>query len=71
MSVQLEYLKSIPYFSELSSTELDSVEKFIFERPAKRGELILLEDDYLPVDEYLVKMMVWDSLSRLEDKEDK
>lgn len=34
-------------------------------------ELILLEDDYLPVDEYLVKMMVWDSLSRLEDKEDK
>ena len=34
-------------------------------------ELILLEDDYLPVDEYLVKMMVWDSLSRLEDKEGK
>ena len=38
-------------------------------RDSKLRELILLEDDILPVDEYLVKMMVWDSLSRLEDKE--
>jgi CRP/FNR family transcriptional regulator len=45
MSVRLEYLKSTPYFSELSSAELDAVEKFIFERTAKRGELILLEGE--------------------------
>jgi len=45
MSVQLEYLKSIPYFSELSSAELYAVEKFVFERTAKRGELILLEGE--------------------------
>jgi len=45
MSVQSEYLKSIPYFSELSSAELDAIEKFIFERTAKRGELILLEGE--------------------------
>ena len=38
---------------------------------SKLRELILLEDDHLPVNEYLVKMMVWISLSRLEDKEGK
>ena len=38
---------------------------------SKLRELILLEDDYIPVDEYLVKMMVWISLSRIEDKEGK
>jgi len=38
---------------------------------SKLCELILLEDDYIPVDEYLVKMMVWISLSRIEDKEGK
>ena len=38
-------------------------------RESKLRELILLEDDYLPIDEYLVKMMVWVSLSRIEEKE--
>ncbi len=38
---------------------------------SKLCELILLEDDHIPVDEYLVKMMVWISLSRIEDKEGK
>ena len=37
---------------------------------SKLRKLILLEDDQLPVDEYLVKMMVWDSLSHIEEKED-
>ena len=45
MPVQLEFLKSIPYFSELSPTELDSVGKLIFERTADRDELILLEGE--------------------------
>ena len=45
MPVQLEFLKSIPYFSELSPAELDSVEKLIFERTADRDELILLEGE--------------------------
>ena len=40
-------------------------------RDSKLRELILLEDDHIPVDEYLVKMMIWISLSRLEDKEGK
>ena len=36
---------------------------------SKLRELILLEDDYVPVDEYLGKTMVWDSLSRIEETE--
>ena len=34
-------------------------------------ELILLEDDHVPVEEYLGKMMVWDSLSCIEEKDAK
>ncbi|RLC60955.1 MAG: hypothetical protein DRI01_09300 [Chloroflexi bacterium] len=45
MPVQLEFLKSIPYFSELNPAELDSVVRFIFERTVERGELILLEGE--------------------------
>ena len=45
MPVQLEFLKSIPYFSGLNLAELDSVGKFIFEKMAERGKLILLEGE--------------------------
>ena len=36
MAIQLEFLKSIPYFSELSLAELEQVGKFIFEKTAER-----------------------------------
>ena len=45
MTIEVEFLKFIPYFSELSSTELDSIRQFIFEKTAERGELILLEGE--------------------------
>jgi len=45
MAVQLELIKSIPYFSGLSTAELDSVKGLIFERQAERGEFILLEGE--------------------------
>ena len=45
MAVQVEFLKSIPYFSGLSLAELDSVRKLIFEKTAERGEIILLEGE--------------------------
>jgi CRP/FNR family transcriptional regulator len=45
MAVQLELIKSIPYFSGLSPAELDSVKVLISERQAERGEFILLEGD--------------------------
>ena len=45
MTVEIEFLKSIPYFSGLSTDELDSIRKSIFERTAERGEIILLEGE--------------------------
>ena len=45
MAVQVEFLKSIPYFSGLSPAELDSIRELIFEKTAERGEVILLEGE--------------------------
>ena len=43
--VQVEFIKSIPYFSGLSQAELDSIRKVIFEKKADRGEILLFEDE--------------------------
>ena len=45
MAVEVEFLKSIPYFSGLSPAELDSIKQFLFEKTAERGEIILLEGE--------------------------
>ena len=45
MAVQVEFLKSIPYFSGLSLVELDSVRQLVFEKTAERGEVILFEGE--------------------------
>lgn len=45
MAVEIEFLKAIPYFAGLSTSELDSISRHIFERKAERGEIILHEDD--------------------------
>ena len=45
MAVQIELLKSIPYFSGISAAELDSIREFIFEKEVETGEMILLEDE--------------------------
>ncbi len=43
MSVQLEYLQSILYFSGVSLAELESISKLVFEKTADRAEMLLLE----------------------------
>jgi len=45
MAVQLELLKSTPYFSGLSQAELVSISKYIFEKTADSGEIILSEGE--------------------------
>lgn len=45
MAVQVEFLKSIPYFSGLSDSEIDSVGRYIFEKKAERGEILSFEDE--------------------------
>jgi CRP-like cAMP-binding protein len=43
MAVQLEFLKSVLYFSNLDLTELESIRNFVFEKTADRAEMVLLE----------------------------
>jgi CRP-like cAMP-binding protein len=45
MAVQLEFLKSILYFSNLDLAELESIRKFFFEKTADRAEMVLLEGE--------------------------
>ena len=45
MAVEIEFLKSIPYFAGLSPAEVDSIKQLVFERKAERGEIILHEDE--------------------------
>jgi CRP-like cAMP-binding protein len=45
MAVQLEFLKSILYFSDLGLTELESIRKLIFEKTVDRAEMVLLEGE--------------------------
>lgn len=45
MAVQVEFLKSIPYFYGLSDSEIDSVRRYIFEKKAERGEILSFEDE--------------------------
>ena len=45
MAVQLEFLKSILYFSDLGVAELESIRKLVFEKAADRAEMVLLEGE--------------------------
>jgi CRP-like cAMP-binding protein len=45
MAIQIEFIKSIPYFAGLNQTGIDSIRKYIFERKAERGEILLIEGE--------------------------
>lgn len=45
MAVELEFLKSIPYFSRLSPQELESVRVIVFEKGLERGDIVILEGE--------------------------
>jgi CRP/FNR family transcriptional regulator len=45
MAVQLEFLKSVLYFSDLDPAELESITKLVFEKTADRAEMVLLEGE--------------------------
>jgi CRP/FNR family transcriptional regulator len=45
MSVQIDFIKSLPYFSGLDQSGLDTVRGLVFEKKADRGELIAFEGE--------------------------
>ncbi|MFC1991384.1 Crp/Fnr family transcriptional regulator [Chloroflexota bacterium] len=45
MAVDTEFLKSIPYFANMSPAEIDSIGQLVMERNAERGEVILYDGE--------------------------
>ncbi len=45
MPVQIEKLQKVPYFSELTLNELESIRRLAIEKIVARGELIVMEGD--------------------------
>jgi CRP-like cAMP-binding protein len=45
MANQAEFLKKIPYFNGLSESSIDSIRRYVYEKRAGRGELLLSEGD--------------------------
>jgi CRP-like cAMP-binding protein len=45
MTIDPEFLKSVPYFSGLGPAEIESLRYYMFERSAQEGDLVLLEDE--------------------------
>ena len=45
MAVEIEFLKSIPYFSGLGAAELEAIKRRVFEKTVDRNEFILLEEE--------------------------
>ncbi|HJX03236.1 MAG TPA: Crp/Fnr family transcriptional regulator [Dehalococcoidia bacterium] len=43
MTVDLEFIKNIPYFSGLNADELQSVKKVMVKKTAERGEIIIMD----------------------------
>jgi CRP/FNR family cyclic AMP-dependent transcriptional regulator len=45
MAVHVDFLKTLPYFSGLDETVLDSIRKYVFEKKAERGESLSFEGE--------------------------
>lgn len=69
MSVDIEFLKTIPYFSGLGNAELESITGFFFERTAQRDEFILNEGEPGEALYFLVSGAVKEVKTSAEGKE--
>ena len=69
MAVETEVLKSIPYFSGLSSTELEAIRRRVFEKSVARNELILLEGEPAEAVYFVVSGVVKSFKTSAEGKE--
>jgi CRP-like cAMP-binding protein len=45
MTVQLDFLKRIPYFSGVGLADLESIKRLVFEKTADRAEIVVLEGE--------------------------
>jgi CRP/FNR family transcriptional regulator len=45
MAVEADFIKTIPYFTGLSRTDIDAVCKYVFEKKADRGQILIFEGE--------------------------
>jgi len=69
MAVEIDLLKSIPYFSGLSPAELEAIKQRVFETSAERNELILLEEEPAEAVYFVVSGAVKTFKTSVEGKE--
>lgn len=58
MGIQPDIIKSLPYFTGLDQAELESVRKYIFEKKAVRGEILVFEGEPADTLFFVVQGMV-------------
>lgn len=58
MGIQPDIIKSLPYFTGLDQAELESVRKYMFEKKAVRGEILVFEGEPADTLFFVVQGMV-------------
>lgn len=69
MTVEIELLKSTPYFSGLSTPELEAIKEHVFEEAAERNDMILLEEEPADAVYFVVSGVVKVFKTSVEGKE--
>lgn len=69
MAVEIELLKSTPYFSGLSTPELEAIKEHVFEEAAERNDMILLEEEPASAVYFVVSGVVKVFKTSVEGKE--
>lgn len=58
MAIQLDLIKSMPYFAGLDPSELDLIRKYFFQKKAVRGEILVFEGERADTLFFVVNGMV-------------
>ena len=69
MAVEIELLKTVPYFSGLSTPELEAIKEHVFEEAAERNDMILLEEEPASAVYFVVSGVVKVFKTSVEGKE--
>jgi CRP-like cAMP-binding protein len=69
MAIEIELLKSIPYFLGLSAAEVEAIKQHVFEQSAERNDMILLEEEAAHAVYFVVSGVVKVFKTSVEGKE--
>jgi CRP-like cAMP-binding protein len=69
MAIEIDLLKSVPYFLGLSTAELEAIKQHVFEQSALRNDMILLEEEAAQAVYFVVSGVVKVFKTSVEGKE--